>query len=104
MTDRIKLLIDILYDEKAPEDERHDAAMDIGSIGDMRALKALIPIASNSNESDVILDACGESIAEIFVKLDFYDPNIIDQLDSLAKSTANAYLISHRPEWFEKLH
>ena len=68
MPDRIDLLIETLFDKSAREDERDDAAMDLGSYNDDRALNALTQIGSNPKDDYMILDSCGESIAEIMLQ------------------------------------
>ncbi len=73
MLDKVDLLISLSFDHTAREDERHDATMDIGNYTDVHALNALIKIASNPNENQFILDACGESIAQIWVKHNQFD-------------------------------
>lgn len=100
--DNISLLIEILFDRNAREDERHDAAMDIGNYNDDRVLNALTIIASNPKEEDVILDAAGESIAKIFVKRGLLDNEIINKLTPIAWETADAYIRNHRSDWINK--
>jgi len=100
--DRIDLLIKTLFDDTAREDERHDAAMYIGHFDDDRALKALSKIASNPNEEEIILDACGESIARILVMRNSDKKDVIKALAPLAKETAIAFIRNHRPEWLDE--
>lgn len=97
--DRVKLLIELLFDNTAREDERHDAAMDIGEYNDDRALNALTLIATNRNEDNIILDACGESIARILVKRNEFKKEILKNLMPLAKLTAEEFIKTNKPEW-----
>jgi hypothetical protein len=99
MTDKINQLIEILNDPNAEEGEKHDAAMDIGSYPDKRAVDALIKVGSNPNEFFTVLDACGESLAEIYVRLNYVDFSSIEQLTEIAKSSAYAYITTNRPKW-----
>jgi hypothetical protein len=101
MSDRVADLIQILLDNTAREDERHDAAMDISEFDDDRALFALLKIGSNPKEDNIILDACGESIAEILVRRGFYNKELIDKLAPIAQATANAYIKAQRPKWLD---
>jgi hypothetical protein len=101
MIDRVDGLISILFDNTAREDERHDAAMDIGKYDDDRALNALLQLASNPNEDDLILDACGESIAQILVKRNYFRKDMINSLAPTARELAEAYLKTRKPEWFK---
>jgi hypothetical protein len=66
-----------LFDQTAREDERHDAVMDIGKYDDARALNALLRVAFNSPENDFLLDACGESIAEILVGRNEFNGDLV---------------------------
>jgi hypothetical protein len=103
MTDQVDLLIAILFDNEAREDERHDAAMDIGDFDDHRALNALMKIAANPAENEIILDACGESLAQIWVKRNFFDIKAYNQLQPQAQHVAKAYIKTNRPEWLKLL-
>ena len=75
MKDQVQLLIDILLDKTAREDERGDAAIDLRAHKDIRALDALTKIVSDPNEDDVIVDNCAESIGEICFAMSFFDEN-----------------------------
>ncbi|MBA3958486.1 MAG: hypothetical protein H0X51_08885 [Parachlamydiaceae bacterium] len=100
MIDRVDLLIEILLDKTAREDERHEAAMDIGKYDDDRALAGLLKTASNPNEDTIILDACGESIGQIVVKRrNEFRKEDIEKLAPLARDIAEEYIYGHRPEW-----
>lgn len=96
---RLDLLIEILVDHNAREDERHDAAMDIGSFIDDRALNVLLQIGSNPYEEVIIQDACGESIAKILVSRNELKKDLIDHLTPIAKKTAYAFIKENKPEW-----
>lgn len=99
MTDRVDLLINVLLDSAAREDERDDAAMDLGKFNDNRALKALLKVASNPNECETILDSCGESIGEILVKQEKYDFALLNKLAPTAKDAAYSFIKAAKPEW-----
>ncbi len=99
MLDKVDGFIEVLFDNTAREDERHDAAMDIGKYDDDRALNALLQLASNPDEDDIILDACGESIARILVKRNQYRKDLINNLTPIARKLAEEYIKVHKPEW-----
>ena len=63
---RHKALKKILLDRKASLAERDDAAIDLGDFDDPEALDALMEIAVDPQEEDIILASCGESIALIW--------------------------------------
>lgn len=88
MKDKIDLLINTLLDYSAREDERDDAAMDLGEFDDDRALNALSQVASNPNEKDLVLNSCGESIAEILVKKGQYNQGILNKIAPTAQFAA----------------
>lgn len=102
MPDKIDRLINVLLDNTAREDERDDTAMDLGKFDDERALIALLQIASNSNEDEIVIDSCGESIAEILIKREEYNPNILNKLAPIARDAAYAFIKEAKPEWIEK--
>lgn len=87
MKDKLDLLIEILLDNNAREDERHDAVLDLGSYNDDRALNALILVASKENEIDIIQDSCGDSIAEIWTKRNLFDLESFKKLSGLAQDS-----------------
>ncbi len=63
MKDRTQLLIDILLDKSAREDERSDAAIDLREYKDLRALTALVTAAARPDEEDDIvglIHLCGQ--------------------------------------------
>src|SRR3989339_1677488 len=101
MKDRIQLLIEILLDRTASLDERDDAAMDLGECNDLRALSALVKIASKPSVNDHhILDVCGESIARILVKQNDLRNDFIDELPHKIKEEVLLLVKSKKPEWF----
>jgi HEAT repeat protein len=102
MPDKVDQLINILFSKTAREDERDDAAMDLGSFNDERALAALMRIASNLDEDEMILDSCGESIGEILIKREKFDSSAIETLAPIAKSAAYSFIKGMKPEWLEK--
>ncbi len=104
MRDRVELLVDILLDSKARDDERDDAALDLGQFDDDRALNALIQIATDKSlQEDFFIDVCGESIANILIKRDDSDLfiRIFEQLTPFAKHAAGAFVRKERPGWLK---
>lgn len=59
-------LISLLLDHTALIDDRDDAAMDLGKFDSDIAYNALLRIASDATEPEVILWSCGGSIAQIW--------------------------------------
>ncbi len=99
MHDEVDGLINVLFDKSAREDERDDAAMDLGSYTENRVLNALAKIASDPNENDTILDSCGESIARILIKLGQFDKKFINDLAPTARIAAYSRIRGQKLEW-----
>ena len=74
-------LIGLLNDESARPDERDDAAIDLGKSDDPVALEALITFARRSDQDDMLIGSCGESIAQIWERQGaIYDPVLVESL------------------------
>jgi hypothetical protein len=58
-------LIGLPHDESARLDERDDAAIEPGKSDDPVALEALITFARRSDQDDMLIGSCRESIAQI---------------------------------------
>ena len=98
MQDQTQLLIDVLLDRSAREDERGDAAIDLRKFKELRVLDALIKIASDPNEDDVIVDNCAESIGEICIGMNRFDYNSFKKLVPFAQKIVFSFIVSHNPE------
>jgi hypothetical protein len=98
MKDQVQLLIDVLLDKTAREDERGDAAIDLRTYKDVRALEALTKIASDPNEDDVIVDNCAESVGEICVAMNIFDENSFRRMIPFAQKIVFGFITAHRPE------
>ncbi len=71
--DTIDGLISVLLNTTARIDERDDAGIDLGKYDDDRALNALLTIVLDPNVEPFINDACGESIARIWIKRNYFN-------------------------------
>lgn len=103
MTDRIDLLTEILNDVTAREDERDDAAMDLGDYDDGRALSALLEFISNPKNDEMILDSCYDSIAQILTRRTAFDLNLYQKLDPPTQKSIKTYIKNVKPEWLHLL-
>lgn len=103
MKDQIALLIEILFDPKAREDEKDDAAIYLGKFTDERAMKALKIVASNPKESFIVSSSAGESIAEIWLKKNHFDANAYKTFTPTAKEEVRLHLKTYKPEWLKYL-
>jgi hypothetical protein len=98
MKDKIQLLIDILLDSSAREDERGDAAIDLRNYAELRTLEALTKVASDPNEDFIILDNCAESIGEICTKMNFFDEILFEKMTPSAQKITFQYIKITKPE------
>jgi hypothetical protein len=78
-------LIGVLLSRDARLDDRDDAAMDLAGFDEPEALNALIAIASAAEEDPLLLDSCGESIAEIWARRGAVDPEVIARVRAEAR-------------------
>lgn len=103
--DRKKSLIRLLIDQHALDADRDDAAMDLGEeFDDESVLSALIQVANNPNEIDMILNSCGEAIGKIWVKRSYFDEKIYRKLPKFAQDGIYCVIKNRQPEWIEGFH
>ena len=98
MKDRAKQLIEVLVDKTARDDERDDAAMDLGGYKDLRVLEALVKIASDPNENEMIVDSCAESIGDICVALKYFDEELFKKIVPFAQIIVFKIIMARNPE------
>jgi hypothetical protein len=101
MITQAKGLISVLLDRTAREDERHDATMDLSKYPMNSVLTALLKVANDSTEEDIILNACGESIAEIWVHRGEIQPDKICKLAQSPFLRARSYIKCNKHEWIK---
>lgn len=100
--DKIDQLIEILLDINARVDERDDAALDLGKYNDDRALNALLSIALDPQGESFIMDVCGESIGEIWVKRNQFDIELYRRMEPSARRELYKCIKEAKPEWIER--
>ncbi len=102
---RKKQLIQLLIDDSALDADRDDAAMDLGvEFEDDEVLNALSQIAENKQEDKMILNSCGESIGQIWIRKNFFDKDFYLKLSGTARYGINIVVKSRKPEWNKKNH
>lgn len=100
---RKEVLIRLLIDPYALDADRDDAAMDLGDeFDDQQVLDALIQVARNSEEIDMILSSCGEAIGKIWVKRDFFDEKTYKNLAKIARDGIYCVIKYDKPSWIKK--
>lgn len=76
--------------------------MDLGDYDDDRALQALIKIVTDDQEESLIFDNCGESIARIWVKRNYFDVDLYHKTVPAARHELYGYIEINKPEWIKK--
>lgn len=94
-------LIKILKDLNALIEERDDAAIDLGSYDDTLALKTLLEVAFMPEENELVLSSCGESIAQIWIRLGNFNRNDFDGMAREAQIEAEELIKKCKPEWLK---
>src|SRR5688572_22702040 len=96
-------LIEILLNESVDIAERDDAGMDLGSYPDARSIQPLITIILDPMNEDYFIQACAESLAEIWVHLGYFDKETVKKMTKQAQNEVVGIFSSRRPEWHKEL-
>jgi hypothetical protein len=91
-------LIAILLDRTARTGERDDAAIYLGRSNDHTALVALLRVASDPSDDELVVASCGESLAQIFVRTGRPDPALLGKLTPVALSEVIPWVRRVRPD------
>lgn len=102
--DQIDELIAVLLEPTNSFADRHDAAMQLGGVNNQKVMNALFQIASVTGQiadinEQIIIEACGESLAQIWVTKNDFDKDRYQKLHPYAREEAKAYLKYNKPEW-----
>jgi hypothetical protein len=92
-------LISVLLDKSARIDERDDAAIDLRKYDEEIALESLLQIAIDPNEELTLMETCGESIAEIWVRNNRFNFDVYNKMHPQAQLEAKGYIKIRKPEW-----
>lgn len=95
--DNVQLLVEILFDKTAREDERDDAAMYLGRYPSKKALNALLEVVSDPKEDFIIVDSAIESFAEICIKLNSFDESALKKMPPFAQRTVFEFIMDRNP-------
>jgi len=87
-------LISVLLNFTADLSERDDAAMDLGEFDNEEALSALYQVAKDHEENETLVSSCGESIAQIWLRRDYCNVNILELFHPTAYSEALSLISS----------
>lgn len=80
-----KKTIEVVLDKRARWDERDDAAMYLAEFDDLDSYNALISVARDLSEDEVLQSTCGESIGIRWKRDNFFDRDIFDILSPSAR-------------------
>jgi hypothetical protein len=92
-------LITVLKDPFEPLEGRDDAAMLLGESDTSEAFRALLCIASDSSEDDLLQSTAGEMLARIMLRNGLFQNRILDQLTPLARSELEGLIMHDNPAW-----
>ncbi len=90
ITRRKQKLIELLWDSTARWDERDDAAIDLGQIGDLQTIQSLVRFCGDSTQDEGLLGSCGEAIAHIAIRINVFDTRWYEHLPAIARQELTA--------------
>ena len=95
-------LLEILSDKSARDDERDDAAIDLGCFDGNDVKNVLFQVANDLRENEMIRASCGESLAQIWIRNNYYDIDYLLILQDIAKVEALAIIKADKPTWYQE--
>lgn len=96
--DEISILLRVLDDKNASISDRDDAAINLGGCDNDRAVEALMKVATDVSENEVVLASAGESLAQIWLRCRSIDIEVVRMLHPIARREAVALLEEEFPE------
>ena len=100
--EQFQLLINILKDPQATITEKDDAVIYLYQHNNDRVVSALVELGQKMEEDEIVLNSCGESLGEIWVKRNKFYPDLYSFLLSTVRYGI-FYVIKHdKPEWIEQ--
>ncbi|CAM4196542.1 hypothetical protein [Paenibacillus tarimensis] len=101
MESKVKQLINVLLDVMAREDERDDAAIDLGNFEGDEVIQALCTVATDvSSCSEMVKGSCGESLALIWIRTGEINFKLLSQLEGTALDEAIGLIKERRTDWY----
>ncbi|KAA0542432.1 hypothetical protein FZW96_21345 [Bacillus sp. BGMRC 2118] len=88
-------LIQYLLDENID-----DCAIDLSNFPEEDVIVALLKVANNLTDEEMIRSSCGESIASIWIKIDKIDFEALNSLEEPAFSEALGLIKNNKPQWY----
>lgn len=96
-------LINIMFDKKAFEEERAEAAGYLADFPDNISLDALAKVARNKKESEYVRAKAGESMGIIMIAIGSLKEEYLNDIEEDAKSEMMAVFRDNQFSWYEKL-
>ncbi|MFD0680353.1 MULTISPECIES: hypothetical protein [unclassified Paenibacillus] len=96
------ILIKTLFDVTASEADRDDCAIYLADFDDEETIQALFNAANDFNVSDMIRGSCGESLAEIWLRKQQIDFNLLLLLKGTALTEVLNLIKKDKLEWYER--
>ena len=78
-------LIGVLLNKSAETGDRHDAAMDLALYDDPHVEEALLQVALDDTEDELIADAVGESLSQVWKRAGKTDLTIVENMHTAAR-------------------
>lgn len=104
MMDKITELINILLDSNISDEERDDAAINLGYISNNELVeKALLKIANDINTDEIIRASCGESLAQIWMTKKVFNYDKFFSLKGIAFVEAIGLIKKENTKLYEEL-
>lgn len=94
----VAALVAILLDRTSRIDERDDAAAYLGRSDEAAACSALLHVASDPAEDELVVASCGESLAQIFVRTGRLDHAWLNRLTPIALNEVITCVRRERPD------
>lgn len=85
-------LVTILADRQESVEVRDDAAIDLAAHDEPEAMKALLSVAANPDEDDMVAGSAGESIAQIWERTGQFDVEAFSRLVPIAQDEIRGWL------------
>jgi hypothetical protein len=101
MKTQAQLLAEILLDDTASPFDKDDAAMDLDFFDEDIALQTLLKITTGEIADPAIVDVCGESIAQIWLRKNQFDLKTYQRLLPVARREVYDAVWGNKPEWVE---
>ncbi|MDM5326891.1 hypothetical protein [Neobacillus sp. CF12] len=97
-----KKFIDLLLDKTACELEREYAATLLVRYDSSEVKDALFRVANDLTDNKLIRRACGESLADIWIRTNHFDLDSLLNLQGIAKLVVLYKIMMKKPTWYKK--